>query len=69
MVPMLDKMKMQFLAYLDDFSVIDDAEELLDVLADCSEFLPNNVCEALDLPFESTYADAVALIREPWGLD
>ncbi|MCB9925617.1 MAG: hypothetical protein H6822_25930 [Planctomycetaceae bacterium] len=66
---MFDKYKRQFLKYLDDFSVIDNAEELLDILSDCSEYLPNNVCESLDLPFESTYADAVALLREPWGLN
>ena len=66
---MYDKYKRQFLKYLDDFSVSDDAEELLDILSDCSEFLPNDVCDALDLPFESTYSDAVALLREPWGLD
>jgi len=50
---MFAKFKWQFLKYLDDFSIIDDAEELLNILSNGSAFLPNDVCDDLALPFES----------------
>ncbi|MBP90186.1 MAG: hypothetical protein CMJ64_26335 [Planctomycetaceae bacterium] len=54
--------------YIDDFAAVSDPESLLDELADCSAFLPNEVCLKLHLPLESTFADAVKVLRHSWGL-
>ena len=62
-----EERKSAFLAWLDDFNAIDDADELLGAVAGCCDPLPMRCIRSLGLPGGSSYADAAAMFMAEWG--
>ena len=48
------------------FDALSDEGALFDELANCDDWLPDGVCDAIGVPTGSSYADAVQLFRSEW---
>jgi len=62
----LDEAQRTFLDWLGDFDAVDDEQTLCEILADCGDELPPDVCESLGLPVGSSFGNAAELFAAAW---
>ena len=65
--PAMPDIRQQFVAYLNDFSAVEDQETFLADVAMCYDILPNDVCDTLGLEYGSSFADAAELLEREWA--